>query len=937
MNIRLSVKEWSPGLLCGYAAGDSSREVLRVRIGREWGLEKQLYAGATVNLLECERDESGALCPALFILEPDYLIDITAVCQCVRPSCTTPLHYLLSKFMPREDTPAIQLGNAANQFLDDILNQELSFRDSMQKSFREYPLKYCTMEGVDKPFFEDCLAQHEHIREAVSRLFPTAGMNPENTAAQLEPSFICPPLGLQGRMDMLTTDLRNIVELKSGKCEEYHHTFKEEHALQMALYKEVLHYCTGQPYEQISTFLLYSRYPELYDIRIGRKSIVSALAVRNGIVHIDRMLRQDAKAFLKTLTEQDFNPFGRQDKLYMNYIRPRILRFLETIGKAEPTALDYFCTMTSFLQREQFFAKVGDRQSPSDRSFARAWLCDTEKKRTDGDIITHLRLEPVYNEKNQPTHLRAIVREGDYTESNFREGDSILLYECNSDGDSIVNRQTMRCYIEAICPDSFLLRVAHPQRYLPPLTSLYAIEPSHSDSLFSTQYRGLYALLSAPRRRRDLILGQSTPTAEDFFLLIGPPGSGKTNIALRRMVEDVRTRFPEENILLMAYTNRAVDEICQMLEGASGHEAYVRIGAEYSCGAEYRSRLMSNYISTCRNRSEILERLRPVRIICGTVSSLCGTPELFRLKRFHTAYLDEASQVLEPQLLPLWCARGADGSPAIGRFVFIGDHKQLPAVVCQPPEDSLVQSPLLRHIGLHDCRESLFERFYRGRFDGTFEMLTRQGRMHETISRWVSQTYYEGRLTPVPLPHQTEELPWHRYDVENRLQTYIATRRMGALDVTADGDESNPKTNDTEARRVAEMVQSLYSLHTANGIPWQPGKEIGIIVPFRGQIATIRQYLQQFSVPQAEDITIDTVERYQGSQRETILFSTVVRQPGLLQILSSPVETDGRLIDRKLNVAVSRARRQFFIVGSLNLLRQSPDYRDLLRYIAQTL
>ncbi|MDE6633859.1 MAG: AAA family ATPase, partial [Bacteroidaceae bacterium] len=340
------------------------------------------------------------------------------------------------------------------------------------------------------------------------------------------------------------------------------------------------------------------------------------------------MLRKDAKAFLQALTEREFNPFGRQDRLYTNYIRPRILRFLATIETAEPVALDYFCTMTSFLQREQFFAKVGDQQSPSDRSFARTWLCDTEKKRTDGDIITHLRLEPVYNEKQQPTHLRAFVREGDHTESNFREGDSVLLYECNSDGDSIVNRQTMRCYIEAIHPDSFLLRLAHPQRYLPPLTSLYAIEPSHSDSLFSTQYRGLYALLSAPRRRRNLLLGQVTPTAEDFYLLIGPPGSGKTNITLRNMVEDVRTRFPEENILLMAYTNRAVDEICQMLEGTSRRETYVRIGAEYSCGADYRPRLMANFIANCRNRSEILERLRPVRIICGTVYRLFGTPEL---------------------------------------------------------------------------------------------------------------------------------------------------------------------------------------------------------------------------------------------------------------------------------------------------------------------
>ena len=83
------------------------------------------------------------------------------------------------------------------------------------------------------------------------------------------------------------------------------------------------------------------------------------------------------------------------------------------------------------------------------------------------------------------------------------------------------------------------------------------------------------------------------------------------------------------------------------------------------------------------------------------------------MKTFDVALIDEATQILEPQLLGLLCMRGVTGGNAIGKFVLIGDHKQLPAVVLQSSEQSEIQDEGLRGIGLHNLKDSLFERLYR--------------------------------------------------------------------------------------------------------------------------------------------------------------------------------------------------------------------------------
>lgn len=971
--LRVLVTRWDETHIEAMAIEDGTQVTVNIDPAGPWAaLPCQLYEGAQLNLLGLRGTQAE-----LIVLDPDYLVDITTICGCLKSCGDTPMHYLMNKLMSGPSGLPLQLGNVANQFLDDLVNSDTQpgnqqYLESMQHSFRDYALKYCTL-PVDRGFFDDCQQQYRNLAQVTQREFLQEGIDVQQHGIQLEPAFMSEALGLQGRLDLLTSDLTSIVELKSGKRDEFRDTYQREHAMQMALYKEILHRSLGRPRSDVRTLLLYSKYPRLYDIRLGNREIARAIALRNGIVHIDRTLRgPQVRDFLLSVTEADLNPNGKDDKFYTQYQQPHILHFLGLMQQASDLEMDYLCQMLAFTQREQFLAKVGDDRPDSDHGFAQTWLCSTREKLAAGNIIIDLSLTPIRDQQGIITALRADMLPGDEQDiqPNFREGDMVTLYERNSERDIITNRQILRCNIEEMHPDWLLLRLTNPQRNDLWLhdASLYAIEPAHMDATFTTQYRGLFSLLTALPDRRDLILGQRLPQtdtsisltreieneevrniilgamqARDYYLLVGPPGTGKTSVALSNMVQELMLSRPQESILLMAYTNRAVDEICEMLERLPQTPDYVRLGQELHCGAAYRHRLMAQVTESCKKRGEISNRLAPVRVFCGTVSSLSSQTDLFRLRHFGTALLDEASQVLEPQMLPLLCQKHTlpDGREvnAIQRFIFIGDHKQLPAVVTQHPTQSAVHLPSLNEIGLTNCRDSLFERLHRLAMrhgqQHLVGMLQHQGRMHPAVSQYVCAHYYGGLLDTVPLPHQTEPLEWTNYNPDDKGETFLATHRTGFLDIAPTQHDENNKVNLREAQTVARMVASFHSLYQQNNLPWQPGKGIGIIVPFRGQITMLRRQMEALHIPDYQDITIDTVERYQGSQRDIIIFCTVIHQRYQLDILSAPVESDGQMIDRKLNVAITRARKQFFLVGNGNLLRQSPDYAGLIQQITQ--
>lgn len=153
------------------------------------------------------------------------------------------------------------------------------------------------------------------------------------------------------------------------------------------------------------------------------------------------------------------------------------------------------------------------------------------------------------------------------------------------------------------------------------------------------------------------------------------------------------------------------------------------------------------------------------------------------------------------------------------------------------------------------------------------------------------------------------------------------------------------KTNQAEAEMIAATVMQIFR-STADR--FDEAQTVGIIVPYRNQIATIRSAIDaayrtmygDADTQQAEaqrnklhNITIDTVERYQGSQRDYIIYGFTVRQRYQLDFLTNNTfEEDAMRIDRKLNVAMTRARLHMLMVGNPEVLRQDETFSRLIDF-----
>ncbi|MCR5512131.1 MAG: hypothetical protein K6F43_01035 [Prevotella sp.] len=133
----------------------------------------------------------------------------------------------------------------------------------------------------------------------------------------------------------------------------------------------------------------------------------------------------------------------------------------------------------------------------------------------------------------------------------------------------------------------------------------------------------------------------------------------------------------------------------------------------------------------------------------------------------------------------------------------------------------------------------------------------------------------------------------------------------------------------SEATLVADVLRRLY--RQIGSERFDAARSIGVIVTYRHQITMIRREMVRLGLSQLEDISIDTVERYQGSQRDVIIYTTGVQNPAELDFLTSNCfEENGDTVDRKLNVAMTRARKQLIMIGNAPLLRQNAIFSDLI-------
>ena len=1010
--IRCIVREWDDSTIqVAVTNQDSSEELLLVDYMNTPDyidfsyLRPMLREGMQLNLLDCTVTRKKVV-PRLIVVEPDYLIDISTIANCFETYGHHPLLFTVNRLTPRLSNKHIVLGNFAGSALDDIINHpaEYDIKETFRSNFREKALDYATCPDFDAASFkQDAERQVENIKGIVDEIFQTF----DREKAILEPSFVCERLGIQGRVDLMTTDLKLLVEQKSGKNTFIERKYKnphgslhvEKHYVQVLLYYGILQYNFQLSPKNAHIQLLYSKYPlpdGLLEVEPLQKLIREAIRFRNQAVATEFWMADNGfDRMLPLLTPQTLNVEKQNDNFYNRYLLPQLTETLAPLHQLNDLERAYFTRMMTFVIKEQLVSKVGVQEGVGN-SNADLWNMPLAEKKETGNIYTGLTIiekERSSSFNGYDTITLAVPQQGEDFLPNFRRGDMIYLYAYKKNEAPDVRMSILfKGSLQEIHGDRLVVHLNDGQQN-PDLISgdYFAIEHAGSDIGGTSAIRSLYTFITSNEERRQLLLGQRVPRvdksltlsrsyhpdydeiilkakqAQDYFLLIGPPGTGKTSQALQFLVreqlagniysqpssaysaEDSKHNKPSETIntqhstpntqtaiLLLAYTNRAVDEICNML--TENELDYIRIGNEFSCDPKYSDHLLKEVLDDNATLNSIKSTIADARIVVATTSTMNSNAALFNIKHFDLAIIDEASQILEPNIIGLLTSQHRGGR-AIRKFILIGDHKQLPAVVQQDDTEVLIEDETVKAIHLNSCANSLFERLIlteraagRTDFIGT---LHKQGRMHPDIADFANRKFYaREQLECVPLAHQLEQTLNYNEASEDETDDVLKAHRMIFIPSKPCRQLNiSEKVNTEEARIITDLLRRLYRQLGNN---FDPQKSVGVIVPYRNQIAMIRKEIEKLGIPELEEISIDTVERYQGSQRDIILYSFTIQSRYQLDFLTANTfYEDGQPIDRKLNVAITRARKQLILTGNEPTLRQNQIFAELIDYIKE--
>ena len=936
----------------------------------------------TAQLLDVEYHE-GILLSQAVVLVPDFLVDVTSIADCFDPDeHYEPFRYVLKKLLPSKPSEHLLIGRVINYFLDELIkNPHQSYETLLKKSFRVSPLQWSLYDDDKVRELIQTLESHFDVlkKTILDELIPLTRREKEKIS--IEPTFYSNRFGIQGRLDVLIADAQlrkmKLIELKSGKIYRPNNLgLGTSHYVQSILYYQLLRSAHPE-LQSIMPFILYSSQAEkpLRPAHFSKELFYKSLTVRNQLVYWDFLLSiyDRVDLFERRLEELM--------KTAMGYVRDRIADFFSTLEGANPIDRAYYRTMVAFLAREHLIGKIGSISPNGASGLASLWLKDIDAKKQDYEMLHQLEWRSMNSTEiaqrlREECNVQLFVHDDDEHPlllfelptnekgepediANFRVGDIVVLYPTLEEEVSSGLMQH-RVYKGTIAfYNSKYLVVRLRSRYIEEddfQNALYwNVEHDYLDNQIIQQYHSLFRFLQSDRRFKQLYYGQRAPEqdehplegdftpidgtlnphqlqalqkmwrAKDYFLLWGPPGTGKTRYMLKNYVRHWYEHAPNERMLIMAYTNRAVDEICETLlevdAGDSGQLPFIRLGSRIATGERFRPYLLLHHMQHLNSRKKIVHFLKQHRIYVGTVAAFLNHPELFELLRFDTLIVDEAAQLLEPSIVGMLMK--------VRKFILIGDHRQLPAVVTQPKEYTKITFDQLTELGFRDCATSAFERLYeRCRSMGWqqgYDKLLHQGRMHSKIMQFVSAQFYEDNLQVL---HHDEALRSpllypHPYTVNTPEDHPLLNHRLLFVPVRRNRHRNFRKYNREEAALTAKILHHVARLI---GQPKQrPMIRIGIMCPFRAQIAEIQKsILIHLGRWNNFDLTIETVERYQGSQRDVIVFSLSVNHPQQLSnILDFDYAKAERFINRKLNVAITRARYQFILLGDDEIIREA--------------
>ncbi|MFW5916935.1 MAG: AAA domain-containing protein [Halorubrum sp.] len=903
MNVRGPICSVGEARTVSTSYGDRELRELRVRPERGagdpvdvtlWGkwTETAEHAEPGMELLvtDAEEDEFGGETryattgDSWVVLEPDFLVDVTGVRSWVQ----CPRMYYLNKLSGIPLNYPVIKGTVVHEVFGDLLrgmDVEASVADRVEEAGLELGLLGYEPEEV---------ADEVRRNAAAIEGWLSQGTLTDEDTWRSEFTLISPTFGLKGRADALRRGTP--VELKTGKNTRREPRFHDK--IQAACYALMLEERGVDP--DIGT-LLYTKNTALdRNEETGDLAPAKEFSVGNGLLQFVVRERNALAAMewraLNDPGERPTVPTGYEADAKCQYcfeqdtcmvVSGRLDQESKAGSVGSPVPVeerDYF---------DRFYVALEEERRETHAEYRKLWEQSPEERAADDRAL--IDLEPVSQTEIDDARWRLRARKPDDAVSKLREGDVALA----SDGDPVAGHGELG-RITALDGDEVVVETDEP-------VALRRLDVYPSEISVDRSLTALHdAILKGGDARKDVLFGRREPAfraesdrpagapgsgdpnapdayidnnaaqneavrlavdAEDCALIHGPPGTGKTYTIART----VRALVAEGNrVLLSAFTNRAVDNALEALRD-QGFDDVLRVGTKTGVRGDMQDvRLVQR-----GDPNEKAAELRDAPVVAATTAA-CGS-RVMRECEFDVALVDEASQLTEP---------GTHAAINLAdRFVLVGDHEQLPPVVRAE----------------NDLQTSLFQRLIEAHPDASV-MLDRQYRMSQRIQAFASAEFYDGALrpaTPEVAGQTLRDLGVDPADLPEGL--------AGGVDFVDPGGSRDGNRNVREAERVAEIVDA----YLAAGVD---PDDVGVIAPFRAQVAEIGR---------RTPVTVDTVDRFQGSSKEVIVVSLVASGG-----LDGPIFED----HRRMNVALTRAKKQLTLVGDADALGSDPFYERMLAW-----
>jgi DNA replication ATP-dependent helicase Dna2 len=815
----------------------------------------------------------------MVVVEPDFLVDVTDIRSWVQ----CPRMYYLNKIGGTELAEPVVKGTIVHEVFGDLL-RGTDVETAVENRVEEAGLDLGLL-GADAEAMKETVRQHASAIEG----WLQQGTLTERDEWRSEQLLVSERYGLKGRADAVRRG--GPVELKTGKNTRRDPRFHD--TVQATCYALVLGEYNGgdgpgSDDASVSNApdtgtLLYTKNAAVERTEeSGDLSPAKEFSIGEGLLQFVVRARNELAAM-----EHDIDvPTGYEADAKCEYCFEQDTCMAVSGRLDQESKAGQVGTPVPEAEREyfqHFYEAIEEERREVHREYAKLWEQSADERADDDRALVDL--EPTGKRELDDGRWELRAR-GTGAVSKIRVGDVVLA----SDGDPVGGNAELARVARLGSADENEIVVTADEPVELRRLDVYPSELT-TDRLLTALHD---AVLTQSPDWKDPLFGRREPAfdappetfidnnaaqdeavrravgAEDFALIHGPPGTGKT-YTLASLVSELVDRG--ERVLVSAFTNRAVDNALEALED-QGVTGMVRYGTE----SGVREDMQEYRLERSGDPAVCAGTLQQAPIVAATTAS-CGSRAL-RTQQFDVAVVDEAGQLTEPGTLAAIAL--AD------RFVLVGDHQQLPPVVRAENE----------------LQESLFERLIE-EYPDAGVMLDRQYRMSQRIQAYASEEFYDGQLRPA-----TGEVAGQRIDdlAGVSLDELPAHLRDGVTFIDPDGRQRG-NTNPIEAETIIETV----SAYLDAGVP---AEEIGVIAPFRAQVAEIGK-----AAP--DGVTVDTVDRFQGSSKEVIVVSFVATGS-----LDGPIFEDYR----RVNVALTRAKKALVLVGDADALSTDDTYGRMVEW-----